>query len=82
MTAKTYGPGLGQKSPKLSLNRAFDLLEEQYNLVIPLSRRIAQLESIEIGDYDFNRQAFPVYHHGLSGYTADYWVSYPLANYH
>lgn len=82
MAFAAFGPGLGQRTPKLSQKAALALLEDQHGLEIPLTRRIQKLESLEIGDYDFAREAFPVWHHGLSSYPALYWLDSPLANFH
>lgn len=72
--ATQYGPGLHQKSPSLSKSRALVLLEEQYQVTIPKGKLIQSQVSIEVGDYDFKREAFPVWLHDGNPYPAQYWI--------
>lgn len=77
-TAIVYGPGLGQKSPEISKVKADELLAEQHGLRIEKKAFQPATESIEIGDYDFARKGFPVWHHGGGAYPAEYWLDYEI----
>lgn len=77
--AIVYGPGLRQKSPTITKVRATELLAEQHGLRIVKKAFVEPSESIEIGDYDFARKGFPVWHHsGAAAYPAKYWLDYDV----
>lgn len=68
---------MSKAEPKLTVQEAVQLLEEQYGVVVSESSRTKQIESVEVGAYSRIRRAFPVLHGQVGSSPEQYWVHVP-----